>query len=86
MGDDLQTVRNCICASASGVRLSHLTDMCSSVSLKSKLKVISSFFSIVALHLKKLMTHTVFTSSGSLTFRRMYLVRVVVERKKIHLS
>lgn len=78
MGDDLQTIRNCICASASGVRLGHLTDMHTSVSLKRKLKVISSFFSIVALHLKKIMTHTVFTSSGSLAFRRTYLVRVVV--------
>lgn len=78
MDNDLQTIRNCICASASGVRLGHLTDMHSSLSLKEKLKAISSFFSMVALHVKKYMTHTVFTSSGSLTFRRMYLVRVVV--------
>lgn len=78
MDDDLQTIRNCICASASGVRLGHLTDMHSSVSLQGKLEVISSFFSMVALHLKKLMTQAVFTSSGNLTFRRMYLVRVVV--------
>lgn len=65
MGDDLQTIRGCICASASGVRLGHITDMLSSLSLKRKLKVISIFFSITALHLKKLMIHTVFTSSGA---------------------
>lgn len=44
MGDDLQTIRNCICASASGVRLGHIIDMLSSLSLKRKLKVISIFF------------------------------------------
>lgn len=76
MDDDLQTIRNCICAS--GVRLGHLTDMHFSVSLKEKLKVIPIFFNMVTLNLKKLMTQPVFTSSGSLTFRQMYLVRVVV--------
>lgn len=44
MGNDLQTIRNCICASASGVRLGHLTDTHTLVSLKRKLKVASRFF------------------------------------------
>lgn len=43
MGDDLQTIRNCICASALSVRLGHLADMHSSVSLRGKLKVIYIF-------------------------------------------